>query len=212
MTANPAAYVPREASRLALEALVAALESGAPVVALAGPPGLGKTLLTRLLEPRVRGRRTLVYLPYSALPASDLCHWALRLLGAPTQGEAAPALARAARERAARGEPLVLVVDDASALPLETARGLAQLAAENPGALFVLVAITDDDKSEAVLAAFGRRLHTVRLDTPLTADESFAYVLARLERADGDRTTCDAASTPRCWSGCIWPAMACRAS
>ena len=89
MTANPAAYVPRGATERALAALGGALDAGAPVVLLSGPAGLGKTVLLRLLEPRLRGRRTFVYLPYAALPAADACALALAVLGRSAQGDAA---------------------------------------------------------------------------------------------------------------------------
>lgn len=182
-TANPAAYVPRASCERALAAIAAALDEGASVVALSGPPGLGKTLLLRLLEPRLRGRRTLVYLPYAALPAADVCGWALAVLGRPAQGDTGAALAAEARDLAARGAPLVLVLDDGSAIPLATVRRLVDLAAEHARVLSLLVAVTDDEKSEAVLAALGSAARSVRLDAPLSAAESAAYVTERLARA-----------------------------
>ena len=104
-TASPAAYVPRATCERALAAMAAALDDGASVVALSGPPGLGKTLLLRLLESRLRGRRTLVYLPYAALPAADLCGWALAVLGRAAQGDTAAALGSEARDLGACGGP-----------------------------------------------------------------------------------------------------------
>ncbi|MCC6640587.1 MAG: hypothetical protein IT386_05405, partial [Deltaproteobacteria bacterium] len=182
-TANPAAYVPRESTERALSALTDALGEGAPVVALSGPAGLGKTMLLRLLEPRLRGRRTLVYLPYAALPASDVCGWALAVLGRGPEGDSGATLASVAREVAARGAPLVLVLDDGSAIPLATMRRLVDLTAEIPRALSLLVAVTDDEKSGAVLATLGSAARTVRLDEPLSAAESTTYVRERLARA-----------------------------
>lgn len=183
MTANPAVYVPRDATEHALAALASAVEAGEPVLVLSGPAGLGKTLVLRLLEPRLRGRRTLVYLPYAALPAQDVCAWGLAVLGRPTKGEPGAALAEVARELAARGTPLVLVLDDGSAIPLTTLRRLADLASETSGALSLLIAVTDDEKSDAVLAALSGTARSVRLAEPLTSAESTRYVTERLARA-----------------------------
>ncbi len=182
MTADPAAYVPRPASERALHALAAAFEASAPVVVLSGPAGLGKTLLLRLLEARLHGRRSLVVLPYAALPAADVCRWALSVLGRPAGGDPPAALDALAHDFAARGAPLVLVLDDGSTIPLDTARTLASLAGESRGALSLLVALTDDAKSETVAAALGGSARSIRFEEPLTAPETAAYVAARLAR------------------------------
>lgn len=89
-TADPARYVPREATEQALGALEAWRREegvGSTVVALVAAPGLGKTLLLRLFEERLRrdGAASeagdVLYLPYAGLELPDLCAWCYGLLG-----------------------------------------------------------------------------------------------------------------------------------
>ena len=80
-TANPAAYVPCEATEAALFELVQTVRSERRAAAISGPPGLGKTLLLHLLADCLSPRLRFVYIPYAALPPQELCIWALDLLG-----------------------------------------------------------------------------------------------------------------------------------
>lgn len=179
MVANPAAYVPRKASEAALAELEArVLESTRPV-ALTGPAGLGKTLLLRVLAERLRGRAVIAHVPYSSLPLADLCRWALEALGVPTRGDAPAGLLEVGRKLAQRGRPLILVVDEAAFLPTETARRLVGLVRASRGHVRLLVCAVDALGSGRVLAALGQA-HEVRLAETMSADETVAYVAARL--------------------------------
>ena len=95
-TANPAQYVPREATEHALLALERAVRCGR-CAALTAPPGLGKSLLLRLLEKRLARDFQCVFLPYGALSTSDLCNWTLGLLGETAGDDPLASLLRYAR-------------------------------------------------------------------------------------------------------------------
>ena len=179
-TADPALYVRREACERALAELVRALARSRGPVALTGPPGLGKTLLLQVLAGRLRGRASPVHLPYPALPAADLCAWALGELDIPRDGDPEAAVVAAAR-RARR--PILLLVDDASLLPLATARRLADLCAASGGAVRLVAAATDAAATGAVVAALGPELREVRFRTPMSPQETACYVRERLARS-----------------------------
>jgi len=179
-TADPARYVRRDACERALAELIRALGRSRGPVALTGPPGLGKTLLLRVLAERLRGCACPVHLPYPALAASDLCAWALKELRIPGDGDPEAAVVAAAR-RARR--PIVLLVDEASLLPLATARRLAHLCAASRGALRVVAAASDAAGTSAVVAALGPELQEVRFHRPMSPSETACYVRERLARS-----------------------------
>lgn len=186
MTADPDAYLGRAASERALAALERAVLEGAGLAAVTGPPGLGKTLLLRVLAQRLAGQARCAYLPYSALPPEGLCAWALVELGvAPGSNPEAELLAQAATE-----PPLVLLLDDISTLPLSTGRGLADLCAESRGAMRLVAAATDGVGTGAALATLGPGVVEVRLSLPMNPSETSSYVRHRLTRAHAPAGTC----------------------
>ncbi len=174
-------YVPRLGSEAALAALREgfALERGVSV--LSGPPGLGKTTVLHLLAARLAPARC-VHLPYAALDIEELAHWALALLGEEVQPERAT-IALAAAARRDPSAPLVLLVDDASALSPVTARALRELVDALSGALRVVAAVVDDSRASVAIAALGDGVLHVRLRHALAASEVRAYVRGRIERA-----------------------------
>jgi len=183
LTCDPRAYVPRPASEAALAALEGALVRHR-VCALSGPPGIGKTLLLRVLEARVAGRARCVYVPYGALEASDLCRLVLGLMSRSVPPETDPEqmLAEAARLEASAGRPLLLLLDDAHAIPQPTVRRLVALAALLGGALRLLAVPVDDARAARVLAALGADVGHVRFVSPMSEEETDRYVAARVAR------------------------------
>ncbi|HVP29980.1 MAG TPA: AAA family ATPase [Myxococcota bacterium] len=192
-TADAASYVARPETERVLEDLAGWALQDRPAALLVGPPGIGKTLILRVLERRLEAVCRCVALPYAALPAQELCAWALGLLGepAPSAGDAEATLVSTAERLARTGRPLLVLVDDASAMPADTARRLRALAEGSGGALRVLAAglelgvpgEQDPNGPDAWMSAFGRDVPRFRLGAPMTEDETAHYVRARLEGA-----------------------------
>lgn len=184
-TSNPAEYVPRDATEAALLAIERAVR-GRRVTALIAPPGLGKSLLLKLLAERLAPGFESRVLPYAALSLEDLCAWALGLLGQPPADEPRAELLRLARQLGEEGRILALMIDDGSSMPLDTARTLGTLIRESGNRLRVVLAATDDAVSSRVVAALHPEIFEVRLVETMSPDETRLYVRTRLEQAGVD--------------------------
>jgi type II secretory pathway predicted ATPase ExeA len=185
VTCDPRLYVPRLGTEAALTALRSGLAEGRAVCVLSGPPGLGKTTVLHALAREPMALR-FAYLPYAALDAEDLAAIALDRLGAPApRGAAQGALTTLARDSA---RPIVLLVDDASALPIPTARVLRELARAAAGQLRLVCALVDDPRASSVAAALGDDVLHVRLLHSLTEKEVRTYLHGRIDRAGAART------------------------
>lgn len=183
ITSDPAAYLPREATENALQRLEQGLREGRRVQVLSGPAGVGKTLLLHVLAARLGRDFRSLYLPYASLGWQDLCAWILGLLGEPAGAFPDRELLASARRSALHGRPLLLMVDEASAIPPESAESLAELVGEADGALRLLLVPVDDVRAGRVLATLARDVEELRLSAPLTLDETERYVRTRLVRS-----------------------------
>ena len=185
LTSDLDRYVARPACEAALAELERLVRSG-PIVALSGPPGIGKTLLLRVLERRLAGSLRSVYVPYGALEFTELCQLVVGLLELPCAGARDPEaeLAAQVRRAAARGEPLLLLLDDANAIPLATLRALVSFTRSLGGGLRLLAVAVDDARAARVLAALGAGVGHVRLAETMSAAETARYVAGRLANAD----------------------------
>jgi type II secretory pathway predicted ATPase ExeA len=182
LTADTRAYIPREATERVLAALLYAIDERHRPAALTGPSGLGKTLLLHVLSERARGNWHPVYLPYASLAPEELCAWVLSVLGEESSGEAWPELRAQLRILRAHGAGLLLLVDDADTMPLDTVRWLGEQAAEGEG-LGIVLAASDGVASGRVVAALGERVELTRFSQPMSEAESVDYVAWRLARA-----------------------------
>jgi type II secretory pathway predicted ATPase ExeA len=182
-TADAASYLPREATEKALARLEDGFRRGRRVQVLSGPPGLGKTLLLHVLAARLEGEMRSVYLPYASLSWLDLCAWILGLLGEPVGSYPDRELLASARRSGQRGRPLLLLVDEASGIPKESAEQLGQLVVEAEGALRLLLVPVDDPRAGRVLAVLARDVEELRLSAPLSLEETERYVRTRLVRS-----------------------------
>jgi type II secretory pathway predicted ATPase ExeA len=182
-TADPAAYIPREATERALAQLEHAFRHGQRVQVLSGPPGTGKTLLVHVLAERLAGDFRTLYLPYASLAFGELCGWILGLLGEPVGHFPDRELLASARASDALGRPLLLLVDEASSIPPEAAEGLAGLVREADGALRLLLVPVDEARAGRVLAVLARDVAELRVSAPLALEEAEHCVRTRLVRA-----------------------------
>jgi type II secretory pathway predicted ATPase ExeA len=182
LTSDPGAYVPSPERERALAQMASALAAGA-VPCLEGPTGIGKTLLLQLLAQRVSNRFDPLYLPYPMLSAPEVCTLAIGLLGHELTPDPEATLLRIAAERAARGRPLLLLIDDATSLPPDSARGLAALREQAAGALHLALAGIGSNALHDASAAFGATLMRVTLQERIPRTELRDYVAAQLDHA-----------------------------
>jgi type II secretory pathway predicted ATPase ExeA len=187
-TADPDQYVPRDATEAALRELERLVSQARPA-ALISAPGLGKTLLLHLLAGRLGYRLRFLYMPYGAMELGELCAWVLGRLEQPVEGDPAQALHRYATAwRSQGGRALVLLIDDASSLSLETARALGLYVRAAGGALRLVLAAADDAASSRAVAAVDRNIVEVRLAPPMSPAETRLYVQSHLQWMEASRT------------------------
>jgi type II secretory pathway predicted ATPase ExeA len=182
LTPDPAAYFPRAAFESALAELMEQIAAGPTCAALIGDPGLGKTLLLHVLKERLEGAFECLYVPFPRLDPAELWSWIAAALGRAGSADPRAAVVEHARRRGAEGVGLVLLVDDAGALPRETRRVL--ILASRSGVFSLVLAFNSEN--HATLDELPEAVHRIDLGPPLTLAETRAYVRARLRRADPD--------------------------
>jgi general secretion pathway protein A len=195
-----AAFYANEATEGALLKLRYALESRRPAFALAGPPGVGKTLLVRLLLAELNDTfRPRAQLVFPQMSSRDLLAYLAEQLGAPpaepalhTTEESVRRLEFLLAQNARQGRHAVVVVDEAHLLEdcgtLETLRLLLNFEHESRPALSLLLV-----GQMGLISAIGRlpsleeRLAAKALLRSLTVDETAGYVKKRLTAAGATR-------------------------
>ncbi|MBW2542896.1 MAG: AAA family ATPase [Deltaproteobacteria bacterium] len=183
ITPDPNVYVPRSATETARRDLLRSACNPAKTTALIGPPGLGKTLLLHLLVKEAPEDLQTVYLPYAALPPEELCSWALGLLGLPGSEDPIEALRAHGRALSERGASLLLLIDDAGAMPIATARWAGELVRNSGGSVRLLIAASDNATGNRTIAAIGSNFDIVHFDEPMTQSETSEYIDGRLALA-----------------------------
>lgn len=180
---DPDSYVPRQATEEVLAAITSYIRVGAVQVALCGPPGIGKTLLLKVVGARLESQFRVVHVPYPILSAEDISSWILGLMGEESNGNPERTLVTLARRLREDGSGLAILIDDAGSMPLPTVRRLSRLATEARPSLRLIFGISLDERGEEVVAAAGPGVETVPLDRPMNLDECRTYISARLTRA-----------------------------
>lgn len=196
-TADPASYVPRDASEHALRQLERCVSEPGRPPALQGAAGMGKTMLLRVLAQRLAGRRRCVFLAYGSLELADLCAWTLGIMRRPPASDPVEALLRVAGALHSQGTGLVLLIDDAGALPLETAGRLCEFQAGSSGALQLVLALPDSPTEGSPVgvagaparAALESLFDPVQLESPMTLGEMNNLLRTRLDRAGVPKVT-----------------------
>lgn len=192
-TSNPDAYLPRPSTEEAIREIREWADSdevGSSLAALVGTPGLGNTMLLRLIESRaVRtvDRPAAVYLPYAGLGPVDLCYWAYGLLGDPlAAGEVETAEAAVDRllELGQPTDPFFLLLDDADSMPVETITALVECLPRHHSPLRLLIAVNPDAKASRLLGRLGELIpRSVSYRTRLTDQEAGEYLRGRMKWA-----------------------------
>jgi len=184
LTADPATYVPRLAFESALADLMEMLERGPARAALIGEAGLGKTLLLRVLAERLEGAFECLYVPFPRLDPVEVWGWVAVAVGVGGSADDRAAVLEHARRLRAGGTGLVLLVDDADALPPETRSEL--LDASRSAGFSLVLAFTGEDRAQ--LQELPAQVRRIDLGPPMTLAETRAYVRARLRRVDPERS------------------------
>lgn len=161
----------RSDDRTVLRGLASALVDGRECIALVGPRGAGKTRLLHRFSEHVGRAFRCAHLPSPTLRPLEIRAWLEEFAG-PLPADAGRTLEDLAAACARRGGGLVLLIDDAHAMPPDTAFAVGEAIARAHDALRVVLAGVDEPRFDAVLAAFPQRVHRIELRAAAPAAET----------------------------------------
>ena len=131
ITPDPAFFYPGNTRGDLLDALLYAVTEGEGIVKLTGEVGSGKTMLCRMLAERLPPRIDVLYLLNPALAPEDVPYAIAAELGLQADGLRADAVLRAVHaeliNRHAAGRQVLLLAEEAQAMPAETLEALRLL-------------------------------------------------------------------------------------
>jgi type II secretory pathway predicted ATPase ExeA len=124
ITPNPAFFYAGNERGQILDALLYAVLHGEGIVKVSGEVGSGKTMLCRMLESRLPEHVDVIYLANPSLARHDVPYAIAGELGLDTTGKRVDEVIRILQadliERHARGRQVLLMVEEAQAMPLDT--------------------------------------------------------------------------------------------
>jgi type II secretory pathway predicted ATPase ExeA len=200
-SADGAFYFPGEAHEGALSKLLYAVRQGRAAAALAGPSGVGKTLLVNRLSSALEADGVrLAHVVFPEMSSRDLLAYLAERLGAPavsalptgTIEESVRRLEALAKANAGSGERQLIVIDEAHLLEdcgaLETLRLITNFRS-GAAAAFTLLLVGQMGLLSAVARkpTLDERLDVKTLLRAFSADETAAYVRHRLAAAGATR-------------------------
>jgi hypothetical protein len=128
------------------------------VILIRGDCGNGKSAALRALEAAPPAGSRAVYVPVPTLDFAGIARWCLDRLGLASQQEPALALREAARR-----QRIVLLIDDADLLPLDTALALRHLERDAAGTLSIVAACASEDPVNGPIVALGPPARTLEV-------------------------------------------------
>ena len=176
-----------------LDALIYAITQDEGIVKVTGEVGSGKTMLCRMLLERLPEKVETLYLANPSLSRQEILGAIADELGIPTDGKATHSLTRALQdaliERYADGKRVVLLIDEAHAMPAESLEEIRLLSnLESKAAKLLQIALFAQPELDERLAATDMRQLRERITqhfnlTPLKQDDVAAYIEFRLRAA-----------------------------
>jgi type II secretory pathway predicted ATPase ExeA len=131
ITPNPAFFYSGNTRGDILEALLYAVGHGEGIIKVTGEVGTGKTMLCRMLESRMPPHIDVIYLVNPNLNPLEVQHAIAAELGLPTSGLRADEVQRSLHTeliaRHSTGRQVVLLVEEAQAMPLDTLEAIRLL-------------------------------------------------------------------------------------
>lgn len=176
---DPRRYLARPATEHALAHLEARVgKDAAAATLLVGPPGIGKSMLLRVLMQSLRSTLRTVTLGAGDIDATTLCAFVLDQLRVDPSDDPEHTLLMLAADYGMKRSALVIALDSAEQLPLETAGRLGALAVTAGGSLRIVAAAQEPATSLA--RALGCEDDLVALRAPMNLRETQAHLDAAL--------------------------------
>jgi MSHA biogenesis protein MshM len=176
-----------------LDALIYAITQDEGIVKVTGEVGSGKTMLCRMLLERLPENVETLYLANPSLSRQEILGAIADELGIPTDGKATHSLTRALQdaliERYAEGKRVVLLIDEAHAMPAESLEEIRLLSnLESKAAKLLQIALFAQPELDERLSAMDMRQLRERITqhfnlAPLKQDDVAAYIEFRLRAA-----------------------------
>ncbi len=176
-----------------LDALIYAITQDEGIVKVTGEVGSGKTMLCRMLLERLPPHVETLYLANPSLSRQEILGAIADELGIPTDGKATHSLTRALQDalitRYAEGKRVVLLIDEAHAMPAESLEEIRLLSnLESKATKLLQIALFAQPELDERLAATDMRQLRERITqhfnlTPLKQTDVAAYIEFRLRAA-----------------------------
>jgi len=176
-----------------LEALIYAITQDEGIVKVTGEVGSGKTMLCRMLLERLPDNVETLYLANPSLSRQEILGAIADELGIPTDGKATHSLTRALQdaliERYAAGKRVVVLIDEAHAMPAESLEEIRLLSnLESKANKLLQIALFAQPELDERLAANDMRQLRERITqhfslTPLKPADVASYIEFRLRAA-----------------------------
>lgn len=176
-----------------LDALIYAITQDEGIVKVTGEVGSGKTMLCRMLLERLPPNVETLYLANPSLSRQEILGAIADELGIPTDGKATHSLTRALQEalieRYGEGKRVVLLIDEAHAMPAESLEEIRLLSnLESKATKLLQIALFAQPELDERLAATDMRQLRERITqhfnlAPLKQPDVAAYIEFRLRAA-----------------------------